>query len=199
MGPWEIDEALRQFPAVGDTALTGPVATPQMMYRNAVLAYPLPDVAAAHGFISGFSTVRTSGPDEGQPRGLQNVVLLFPYPGAAAAAAGEMAGKGRTASRFMLALQHQRGVSLDTATTALRTAFLTAIAQRDMASPIALPSKNTLVLTAGDLDEAVAGLLNNGLAASDVNGKTVPTGFTRIMAYRSGLQSDVDACFTRLP
>jgi len=102
-------------------------------------------------------------------------------------------------SRFMLALQHQRGVPLDTASTALRTACLTAIAQRDMASPIALPSGNSLVLTAGDLDEAVAGLLNNGQAASDVNGKTVPAGFTRIMAYRSGLQSDVDACFKRFP
>lgn len=68
-----------------------------------------------------------------------------------------------------------------------------------MATPIPLPSKRSLVLTAGDLDEAGAGLLNNGLAARDVNGNTVPAGFTRIMAYRSGLQSNVDACFTHFP
>ena len=90
-------------------------------------------------------------------------------------------------SRYMLALQHQRGTQLDTAATALRTACLTGIAQHHMASKVTLPSGNSLVLIAGDLDEAVAGLLNNGLAASDVNGNTVAAGFTQIMAYRSGL------------
>jgi hypothetical protein len=64
-----------------------------MMQDNRVLPDPMPAVAAAHGFIAGFSTVRTSGPKEGQPRGLQNVVLEFPYPGAAAAAATEMAAQ----------------------------------------------------------------------------------------------------------
>ena len=103
-------------------------------------------------------------------------------------------------SRYMLALQHQRGTQLDTAATALRTACLTGIAQHRMASKVTLPSGNSLVLTAGDLDEAVAGLLNNGLAASDVNGNTVAAGFTRIMAYRSGLiNPDIDACYQRFP
>jgi hypothetical protein len=37
-------------------------------------------------------------------------------------------------SRYMLALQHQRGTPLDTAATALRTACLTGIAQCNMAS-----------------------------------------------------------------
>jgi hypothetical protein len=100
----------------------------------------------------------------------------------------------------MLALQHQQGTQLDTAATALRTACLTGIAQHHMASKVTLPSGNSLVLTAGDLDEAVAGLLNNGLAASDVNGNTVAAGFTRIMAYRSGLiNPDIDACYQRFP
>jgi hypothetical protein len=103
-------------------------------------------------------------------------------------------------SRYMLALQHQRRTKLDTAATALRTACLTGTAQHHMASKVSLPSGNSLVLTAGDLDEAVAGLLNNGLAASDVNGNTVAVGFTRIMAYRSGLTDpDVDACYQRFP
>jgi len=102
-------------------------------------------------------------------------------------------------SRYVLALQHQRGVPLDSAAAALRTACLTGIAQRSMVEPVALPSGKSLILTAGDLDEAVAGLLNNGLAASDVNANTVPAGFTRIMAFRSGLQSEVDDCFSRFP
>ena len=103
-------------------------------------------------------------------------------------------------SRYMLALQHQRQAQLDSAATALRTACLTGVAQRGMVSEVELPSGATIVLTAGDLDEAVAGLLNNGLAASDVNGNTVAAGFTRIMAFRSGLVNpDGDACYSRFP
>lgn len=103
-------------------------------------------------------------------------------------------------SRYVLALQHQRQARLDTAATALRTACLTGVAQRGMVTEVKLPSGNSIVLTAGDLDEAVAGLLNNGLAASDVNGNTVAAGFTRIMAFRSGLVNpDSDACYTRFP
>ena len=100
-------------------------------------------------------------------------------------------------SRYALAVQHEKGEPLDTATAALRTACLTGIAQAAMASPIELPSGGSLVLTAGDLDEAVAGLLTNGLAASNVNGETVPAGFTRIVAYRSGLGGDQDLCYER--
>lgn len=101
-------------------------------------------------------------------------------------------------SRYMLALQHERGTKIDTAAAALRTACLTGVAQRKMAEPSGQDAP--LRLTAGDLDEAVAGLLNNGLAASDVNGNTVAAGFTRIMAFRSGLLNpDTDRCFTRFP
>jgi hypothetical protein len=50
------------------------------------------------------------------------------------------------------------------------------------------------------MDEAVAGLLNNGLVASDVDGETVPAGFSRVMAFRAGLlDTDADACYTRFP
>ena len=94
VGPWEADEALRLFPGVSDAAsLIGPVPTPELMRQHAVLPDPLPDIAGAHGFISGFSTVRISAAESGQSRGLQNVVLEFPDPAAAAAAAGEMAAK----------------------------------------------------------------------------------------------------------
>jgi hypothetical protein len=100
-------------------------------------------------------------------------------------------------SRYALALQHQNGEPLDTPVAALRTACLTGVAQRAMAESIELPSGNSLILTAGDLDEAVAGLLTNGLAASNVDGQTVPAGFTRIVAYRSGLTGDRDLCEKR--
>lgn len=100
-------------------------------------------------------------------------------------------------SRYMQALQHDRGSNLTGPTAALRTACLTGLANRDMAEPVKLPSGVTFELTAGDLDEAVAGLLTNGWAASDEDAATVPAGFTRIMAYRSGLTGNADQCYER--
>jgi hypothetical protein len=100
-------------------------------------------------------------------------------------------------SRYALAVQHENGDPLDTPVAALRTACLTGVAQRAMAETVALPSGKSLTLTAGDLDEAVSGLLTNGLAGSNVDGKTVPAGFTRIVAYRSGLGGDQDLCYKR--
>ena len=103
-------------------------------------------------------------------------------------------------SRYMLALQHQRGAKLDDATASLRTACLTGYAERHMVDPKEMPKGDSITLSAGDMDEAVAGLLNNGLAASDVNGQTVPAGFARVSAFRAGLLDDSpDACFTRFP
>ena len=78
------------------------------------------------------------------------------------------------ASRYALAVQHEKGETLDTANAALRTACLTGVSQAAMASPIELPSGGNLTLTAGDLDEAVAGLLTNGLAASNGQGGGLP-------------------------
>ena len=102
-------------------------------------------------------------------------------------------------SRYAMAVQHERGLALDTPEAALRAACLTGVAQRKMAEPIAVSSGNTLVLTAGDVDKAISGLLTNGLVGSDTNGKTVPAGFTRIIAYRSGLLGDVDQCYQQFP
>lgn len=101
-------------------------------------------------------------------------------------------------SRYVLAVQHERGLKLDSPVSALRTACLTGVAHRKMAGPVSLPSGNGLTLTAGDLDKAVAGLLTNHLVASDVNGQTVPAGFTRITAFRSGVvSSNDDLCYQR--
>jgi predicted metalloprotease len=103
-------------------------------------------------------------------------------------------------SRYMQAIQHERGgVVLDNAEAALRTACLTGVATTKMSSEVTTPDGNTIALTAGDVDEAVSGILKNGLAASDVNGESVPSGFSRIDAFRVGVLGDVDRCFKRFP
>ena len=102
-------------------------------------------------------------------------------------------------SRYAMAVQHERSLALDTPEAALRAACLTGVAQRKMAEPITLSSGDTLVLSAGDVDEAISGLLTNGLVGSDTNGKIVPAGFTRIIAYRSGLFGNIDECYQQFP
>jgi hypothetical protein len=100
-------------------------------------------------------------------------------------------------SRYALAVQHERGLPMQSPWTALRTACLTGVVHRKMAEPIALPSNKQLLLTAGDLDEAVSGLLTNHLVASDADGVSVPAGFTRISSFRGGVTGDMDACYSR--
>jgi len=102
-------------------------------------------------------------------------------------------------SRYALAVQHERGLPMQSPWTALRTACLTGFTHRKMAEPIDLPSHKQLVLTAGDVDKAVSGLLTNHLVASDADGATVPAGFTRIAAFRGGVAGNMDACYTRYP
>ncbi len=99
------------------------------------------------------------------------------------------------ASRFMLALQHEKGVPLSGGSAALRTACLTAVAERSMTKPADAEGGQQLTLAAGDLDKAVAGLLTNGIAATDVNGDGVIAGFTRIAAFRAGLIGDESSCY----
>jgi predicted metalloprotease len=101
-------------------------------------------------------------------------------------------------SRYMQSIQHAHGgVSLNNAEAALRTACLTGVATAKMSQDSTSPGGRTVVLTAGDVDEAVSGILTNGLAASDVNGESVPSGFSRIDAFRVGVLGDEDRCFKR--
>lgn len=112
--------------------------------------------------------------------------------------AGDNTAYSMLTSRYMLALQHEAGVGLDGADAALRTACLTGAATALLFDGVTGSEGNTLRLTAGDLDEAVSGMLTNGLAASDVNGDTVPSGFSRIDAFRSGvLGGDDDTCYQK--
>ncbi|MHA3020195.1 neutral zinc metallopeptidase [Mycobacterium sp. BMJ-28] len=101
-------------------------------------------------------------------------------------------------SRYMQAIQHEHGgLALDSAAAALRTACLTGVATVKMTHEVNTPDGNTIQLTAGDVDEAVSGILINGLVASDVNGESVPSGFSRIDAFRVGVLGDEDRCFKR--
>lgn len=103
-------------------------------------------------------------------------------------------------SRYMLALQHERGgLVLDNAEAGLRTACLTGVATTELSKEVTTPDGNTVALTAGDIDEAVSGLLTNGLAAGDVNGEAVPAGFSRIDAFRIGVFGDENRCIKRFP
>ncbi|RZT15925.1 hypothetical protein EV589_4080 [Mycobacterium sp. BK558] len=113
---------------------------------------------------------------------------------------GDNTAFSMVASRYAMAVEHERGLPLDTSATAMRTACLTGAVQRSMSANTPLPSGKQLVLGAGDLDEAISGLLTNPIVASDVNGKAVPSGFTRILAFRSGLLgSSADDCYRRFP
>jgi len=101
-------------------------------------------------------------------------------------------------SRYMQALQQEHGgVAMNTAEAALRTACLTGVATAKMTDAVTTPDGDTIALTAGDVDEAVSGILLNGLVASDVNGDSVPSGFSRIDAFRVGVLGDTDRCFKR--
>jgi predicted metalloprotease len=102
------------------------------------------------------------------------------------------------ASRYALAVQHERNLPLNTPLAAVRTACLTGVAERGMAQVVTIPSGKQLVLTAGDLDKAVIGLLMNGVAASDVNGENMPAGYTRVIALRGGVLVNADECFNRI-
>lgn len=112
-------------------------------------------------------------------------------------AAGDNTAYSVLISRYMLALQHERGLVLNNAEAALRTACLAGVATAKITQPVTTPDGNTIVLTAGDLDEAVSGILTNGMVASDVNGESVPSGFSRIDAFRVGILGDEERCLKR--
>jgi predicted metalloprotease len=103
-------------------------------------------------------------------------------------------------SRYMVAWQHEHGgLVLDDAEAGLRTACLTGVATTKLSENITTSDGKTVALTAGDIDEAVSGLLTNGLVAGDVNGESVPAGFSRIDAFRVGVLGDTDRCIKRFP
>ena len=96
-------------------------------------------------------------------------------------------------SRYMLAVQQDRGLKLTGADTAgLRTACLSGAFTTELSEPSSDPR-----LSAKDLDEAVSGLLSDGLAAADVDGKIVTSGYQRLEAFRTGVLDGERACLTK--
>lgn len=123
----------------------------------------------------------------GEPTGDENGIVT-----------GDNTAYSVVVSRYMQAIQNQHGgVALDTAEAALRTACLTGVATAKLTKDVTTPGGDTIALTAGDVDEAVSGILVNGLVASDVNGDSVPAGFSRIDAFRVGVLGDQVRCFER--
>ncbi|MGW5384824.1 metallopeptidase [Nocardia sp. NPDC003963] len=98
-------------------------------------------------------------------------------------------------SRYTLAVQRSRDQDLVGAKTGLRAACLSGVATGKLAE--SGRAQGDITLAAGDLDEAVSGLLADGLAASDVEGKTVPSGFSRVDAFRAGVLGGEETCSAR--
>lgn len=101
------------------------------------------------------------------------------------------------ASRYTLAVQKEAGQTLDSPQTALRSACLSGVITAGLSAENPAANGLEVWLSPGDLDEAVSGLLSDGLTASDINGVTLPSGFSRVDAFRSGVLGGQDACTAR--
>ncbi|SDC61039.1 neutral zinc metallopeptidase [Actinokineospora iranica] len=108
-------------------------------------------------------------------------------PGVDGAGIGDFAAFAEIASRYSLAIQKSLNAPLEGDKAGLRTACLTGAWAKFAENDRAAANEETLRLAVGDLDEAVAELLqDNSLIAADINGKQVPSGFARVEAFRIG-------------
>lgn len=116
-------------------------------------------------------------------------------PGEEGAGIGDFAAFAEIVSRYTLSIQKSVGARLDDEEASLRTACLTgAWAGYSDQEPTDGEGKK-LRLAVGDLDEAVAELLQeNSLVAADVNGKQVKSGFARVEAFRRGYMEGSGRC-----
>ncbi|MDA2893366.1 hypothetical protein PDG61_20800 [Mycolicibacterium sp. BiH015] len=121
VGPWEIDSTLTKREGALHTAATGTIPTPDMMRLNDVASPGIVAVAAKYNLVTGFSSIRMDPlPNSPQPGlALKNVVMRFPDPVAAAAAAPEMAA----ALPAPLGAPPGRRIQFDRNPEAIATAF----------------------------------------------------------------------------
>jgi predicted metalloprotease len=116
-------------------------------------------------------------------------------PGADGAGIGDFAAFAEIASRYTLAIQKQIGASLDDKNAGLRTACLTGAWTAFTVDKDPNTDDRKLHLAVGDLDEAVAELLqDHSLIAADINGKPVESGFARVEAFRRGYMEGSAPC-----
>ncbi|GAB1509863.1 neutral zinc metallopeptidase [Actinophytocola sp. KF-1] len=108
---------------------------------------------------------------------------------------GDFAAFAEIASRYTLAIQKQVGADLANENAGLRTACLTGAWTKTTVDEDPNSVDGKLHLAVGDLDEAVAELLqDDSLIAADVNGKQVKSGFARVEAFRRGYFDGSGAC-----
>jgi hypothetical protein len=103
---------------------------------------------------------------------------------------GDFAAFAEIASRYVLGIEKGIGAPLEGQNVGLRTACLTGA----WAGFVDRPGTE-LRLAVGDLDEAVAELLqDNSLIAADVKGTKTEVGFNRVEAFRVGYFQGADQC-----
>lgn len=107
---------------------------------------------------------------------------------------GDFAAFAEIASRYVQGIQKGVGASLEGPNAGLRTSCLVGA----WAGAISRPGNgNTLLLSPGDLDEAIAELLQpRSLLAADVTGHRVANGFARVESLRLGYFEGSKACTT---
>jgi predicted metalloprotease len=189
-GEWPVSEESVRAVADAMNILFEPAAPPELSFDAAECPDARPSPPVSYCPATNTIAVELDELAEmGAPPDIENPVGL---------ATGDNTAYSVLVSRYMQAIQRERGgVALDNAEAALRTACLTGVATTKLSKRVDTPDGNTVALTAGDVDEAVSGILINGLVASDVNGESVPSGFSRIDAFRVGVLGDTERCFKR--
>lgn len=109
-------------------------------------------------------------------------------PGLPSFIGGDFSAYALVASRYAIAAQHARGQVIDQPVAAARAACATGRWARSTAD------SGTFTLRGGDLDELVSGLLVSGAVASDVTGRSLPSGFSRIAAFSAGYLDTENGC-----
>ncbi|MFC7617090.1 neutral zinc metallopeptidase [Actinokineospora soli] len=108
---------------------------------------------------------------------------------------GDFAAFAEIVSRYALGVQKGAGATLEGETAGLRTACLVGAWAEFTVDKTPGDGDRQLHLAVGDLDEAVAELLQeNSLIAADINGKQVPSGFARVEAFRIGYHDGDAGC-----
>ena len=101
VGPWQADMALTAMPGLMLTNLISPYPNVEFLRSLEVLPPAVVDAVAKHRMVAGFSSLRLGGAELPLPEsldapvrpGLQTVVIAFPDPPAAVAAATDMADR----------------------------------------------------------------------------------------------------------
>jgi predicted metalloprotease len=189
-GEWPVSKASVTAIVEALTTLFSPKNPPKLSFSDQSCPNARPSPPVSYCPSSNTISVDLPGLEKMGTQADSNSGLMF----------GDNTAYSALTSRYMLAIQNERGgLVLNNAEAGLRTACLTGVATTKLSEPVTVSDGTTIALTAGDLDEAVSGILTNGLVAGDVNGESVPSGFSRIDAFRTGVLGDQHRCIKRYP